>query len=781
MFAVARARIKAHVLTIFPRPVGFRSRAAFKLIQLNRKFGFLQQSQVCVDLCAAPGGWMQVAKQNMPVSSIVIGIDLYPIKSIPGCLSLVEDITTEKCKLALTKELQSWKADVVLHDGAPNVGKNWLYDAYQQICLTLNAVKLATNFLRGGGWFVTKVFRSKDYNALLWVLKQLFKKVHATKPSASRKESAEIFIVCQYYIAPERIDPKLLDPKYVFEELDLDTKKPISLLHPEKNRIKPDGYSENDFSLRHELTVSEFIKSASGLNALQSVGEIVFDDAAIRDHPKTTQEIRECCKDIRVLGRKDMRILLTWWKHLHAELYPAKDDAKKKDDADAQPAAEPKPELTKEEVEEMEFEELERHIAEREEEDAKDGKRKKKKVQKARAKLNEKLNLKMVIKGDAGPQEEDNEVFSLRQITSMAELEDLQDQTPDMVLDETNGDADEFRPKYKRYEKGAAIIDDDGAYHDGGAAESDVDSADDDDGADSDDSERLGKLGLGLSDDEDQGRDRKTKTGRKTREAKGRKGAAAGSNPLITDLDTRDKDSKRQQRVQLWFEKDTLQEVDGGGGEGGADDEDYDLDKLSLQYKQKGVRVLGENRAAVDEAAAGATGERFLGKKAKRRARHGKKEDNDDDDDDDSDDSADEAELLASAAAATESRPKKIKLNEEELALGALMVQSKKQRRDMVESAWNRYAFNDENLPEWFVQDELVNMRKEAPVPKELVEEYRQKMEELNVRPIKKVMEAKARKKRRAVKRFEKAKKKAEAVIENADATAQDKVRQIKK
>lgn len=736
-----------------------------------------------------------MAKQNMPVSSIVIGIDLYPIKAIPGCLSLVEDITTEKCKLALTKELQSWKADVVLHDGAPNVGKNWLYDAYQQICLTLNAVKLATNFLRGGGWFVTKVFRSKDYNALLWVLKQLFKKVHATKPSASRKESAEIFIVCQYYIAPERIDPKLLDAKYVFEELDLDTKKPISLLHPEKNRIKPDGYSENDFSLRHELTVSEFMRSASGLNALQGVGEIVFDDVTIRDHPKTTQEIRECCKDIKVLGRKDMRVLLTWWKHLHAELYPSKeDDAKKKDAAAAE--AEPtkkKEDLTKEEVEEMEFEELERNIAEREEEDAKDGKRKKKKVQKARAKLNEKLNLKMVIKGDAGPQEEDNEVFSLRQITSMAELEDLQDQTPDMILDETNGnETDEFRPKYKRYVKGAAIIDDDGAYHDGaGAGDDDSDANDDDDdGGDSDDSERLGKLGLGLSDDEDQGRDRKTKTGRKTREAKGGRkagGASDKSNPLIADLDTRDKDTKRQQRVQLWFEKDNLQEVDDGGAGGGAAndiDEDYDLDKLSLQYKQKGVRVLGENRVAAADAAAaaGGTAERFLGKKAKRRARHGKKDgDVDDDDDDSSDDSADEAELLASAEAATESRPKKIKLNEEELALGALMVQSKKQRRDLIESAWNRYAFNDENLPEWFVQDEMVNMRKEAPVPKELVDEYRAKMEELNVRPIKKVMEAKARKKRRAVKRFEKAKKKAEAVIENADATAQDKVRQIKK
>lgn len=751
-----------HVLTIFFF-IGFRSRAAFKLIQLNRKFGFLQQSQVCIDLCAAPGGWMQVAKQNMPVSSIVIGVDLFPIRQIPGCIGLIEDITTEKCKQSLTKELQTWKADVVLHDGAPNVGKNWLYDAYQQICLTLNAVKLATQFLRGGGWFVTKVFRSKDYNALLWVLKQLFKKVHATKPSASRKESAEIFVVCQYYIAPERIDPKFMDPKYVFEELDLESKKPVSLLHPEKKKIKADGYTEQDFLMRHELKASEFIKHVSGLTALQGVSAVVFDDDTITNHPKTTAEIQECCKDLKVLGRKDMRLLLNWWKHLHAEMYPAKEKVEEKPEELVV-----RKELTKEEIEEMEFDELEKHIAELEVENSKDDKRKKKKIQQARQKLNEKLNLKMVIKGDAGPQEEDNEIFSLRQITSMAELDDLQDQAPDMVI-EKEGASDEFKPKYKRYAKEDVHLDDDGRYE-----ADDNENSSSDSGDETDDSERLGKMGLGLSDDEDGGVDRK-----KNKKLQTLKNKKKSENPLITDLDSRDKDTKRKQRVQLWFEKDNLKAMEEDI------DEDLDLDKLASQYKNKGVTVLGEEPEITNGAADSAVATKILGKKAKRRARHGKKES----DSSDSDDDVDEAELYIKAHKENgyevvengEAKPKKIKLNEEELALGAMLVQSRKSRRDLVESAWNRYAFNDENLPEWFVQDELVHMRKEAPVPQEIAEEYRRKVEELNVRPIKKVMEAKARKKRRALRRFEKAKKKAEVVLENVDSSAQEKMRQIKK
>ena len=129
---------------------GFRARSAFKLVQLNKKYEFLATSKCVIDLCAAPGGWLQVCAKAMPPDSLIVGVDICPIKPIPGVIAIKEDITTPKCRSELKSILKKQKADVILHDGSPNVGLNWFHDAYAQNELALLSLKLACEFLKPG-------------------------------------------------------------------------------------------------------------------------------------------------------------------------------------------------------------------------------------------------------------------------------------------------------------------------------------------------------------------------------------------------------------------------------------------------------------------------------------------------------------------------------------------------------------------------------------------------------------------------------------------------------
>ena len=257
----------------------------------------------------------------MPAGSLIVGVDLSPIKAIPRVITFQSDITTDKCRATIRSHFKTWKADTVLHDGAPNVGTAWVQDSFNQAELALQAMKLATEFLAEGGTFVTKVFRSKDYNSLLWVFNQLFAKVEATKPPSSRNVSAEIFVVCRGFKAPKRIDPKFLDPRSVFAELsDPTPNNEAKVFNPEVKKRKRDGYEEGNYTQFKEVSASEFIQTTDPIAILGSLNRLSFEQppngdvalAALDKLPETTKEIRDCCADLRVLGRKEFRNLLRW-------------------------------------------------------------------------------------------------------------------------------------------------------------------------------------------------------------------------------------------------------------------------------------------------------------------------------------------------------------------------------------------------------------------------------------------------------------------------------------
>lgn len=315
---------------------GFRSRAAFKLIQLNKKYNFLGNANCLIDLCAAPGGWLQVAAKYMPVSSIKIGVDLDPIKPIHGVTHFQADITSEKCRFLIKKEIKHFKADVVLNDGAPNVGGQWSKDAYNQSELVLYALKLATEFLKEDGIFVTKVFRSSDYNSLLYVLKQLFKRVEATKPQASRNESAEIFVVCMGYKAPQYIDSKLLDPKYALtqledeEDMKMNSIKSIKAMF-EKTKHRS-GYSGK---LYNEKSFKEFIESQNPYQFLVEANKIklLTDDCRrYLETMKCPMDYKLYFEDLQTLGKKEIQELIIWRNKIRAKTQK-KDKADKADKA----------------------------------------------------------------------------------------------------------------------------------------------------------------------------------------------------------------------------------------------------------------------------------------------------------------------------------------------------------------------------------------------------------------------------------------------------------------
>lgn len=182
------------------RAEGYRSRAAYKIIELDERFGFLKGAKRVVDLGIAPGGWTQVVRQRLPQATVV-GIDLLPTDPIEGATILQMDFMDDKAPELLSEALGG-PADLVLSDMAANTVGHPQTDHLRTMGLVEAGLDFAAEVLRPGGAFVAKVLAGGADNQLVAGLKRRFTTVKHAKPPASRKGSSEWYVVAQGFKGP---------------------------------------------------------------------------------------------------------------------------------------------------------------------------------------------------------------------------------------------------------------------------------------------------------------------------------------------------------------------------------------------------------------------------------------------------------------------------------------------------------------------------------------------------------------------------------------------------
>jgi 23S rRNA (uridine2552-2'-O)-methyltransferase len=174
---------------------GYRSRAVYKLLELDEKFDFLKGSKRVVDLGIAPGGWTQLVRKRLPKAAVV-GIDLLPVDPIDGAMILQMDFMDDAAPDRLIEELGG-APDLILSDMAANTVGHPQTDALRTLGLVEAALDFAIRTLEPGGDFVAKVFAGGADSALVAEMKRNFATVKHAKPPASRKGSVEWFVVAQ--------------------------------------------------------------------------------------------------------------------------------------------------------------------------------------------------------------------------------------------------------------------------------------------------------------------------------------------------------------------------------------------------------------------------------------------------------------------------------------------------------------------------------------------------------------------------------------------------------
>lgn len=176
---------------------GWRSRAAYKLLELDQRDSILKQGLCVLDLGAAPGGWSQVAAQRVGSSGRVIAVDVLEMPPLPGVEFLCGDLHDEHLLTELTTVLGSTRVDLVLSDMAPNMSGVQVVDQARTLVLGELVCDLLDDLLRPGGTLVLKTFHGEGFDELMRGLKGRFRRVVSRKPAASRAQSREVYLVAQ--------------------------------------------------------------------------------------------------------------------------------------------------------------------------------------------------------------------------------------------------------------------------------------------------------------------------------------------------------------------------------------------------------------------------------------------------------------------------------------------------------------------------------------------------------------------------------------------------------
>lgn len=194
----SRAWMQEHVTDFYVKQAkeqGYRSRAAFKLLEIAERDTLFRPGMVVVDLGAAPGGWSQVAAQRLDGRGKVIALDLLEMGAIPGVIFLQGDFTEDGPLRALEAELGGAKVDLVLSDMAPNMSGVNVTDQARSFYLAELAMDFALQHMHPDGVFLVKVFQGAGFEEYVRAARAAFKKVDMRKPKASRDRSNEVYLL----------------------------------------------------------------------------------------------------------------------------------------------------------------------------------------------------------------------------------------------------------------------------------------------------------------------------------------------------------------------------------------------------------------------------------------------------------------------------------------------------------------------------------------------------------------------------------------------------------